>query len=123
MKNAKTINKLLAEIMDKTDMNPEIETIVGQLRDEFAARDTAMKQAFNPWDEESEEDFTPVLANDGGEDYKGKYEDLKRQYFDRFFNGNPSPDGNPAPNGNSDPGNSGSDIFEPDAKPISDLFE
>lgn len=117
MKNAKTVNKLLAQILDKTDLNPEIEGIVAQLRDEISARDTAMKQAFVSWDEETEEDFTPELISNGdGEDYRTRYEQLKQQYCERFFGGD---DGKP----NTRQQEPDSSLFEPEPKAISDLFE
>lgn len=116
MKTRKSVNKILADILEKTEMNPEIEALVSQVRDEISARDTALQTACEPWDNDAEEDFEPVFKNNGGEDYKGKYETLKQQYIDRFFNGDPSK----APEPNPEPEPS---ILEPEPKQISELFK
>lgn len=112
MRNRNTINKILADIMTSAGISAEMEEKLGIVRDELNEREEVIKRTCQGWNDEGEDSFTVTTNQAQSDDYKSKYESLKQQYIDRFFNPPaPGPDiGTPS-------------IEEPAPKPISDLFK
>lgn len=116
MRNRNTINKILADIMTSAGISAEMEEKLGMVRDELNEREDIIKGTCQGWNDEGEDSFTVTPNQAQSDDYKSKYETLKQQYIDRFFNP-------PAPGQPHEPENGTPSIEEPAPKPISDLFK
>lgn len=116
MRNKNTINKILADIMTSAGISAEIEEKLGIVRDELNEREDIIKGTCQGWNDEGDDSFTVTPNHTQSDDYKSKYETLKQQYIDRFFNP-------PEPGKNQEPEIEPPTIEEPAPKPISDLFK
>ena|SRR5699024_1306325 len=116
MRNRNTINKILADIMTSAGISDELEEKLGIVRDELNEREDIIKGTCQGWNDEGEDSFTVTPNQAQSDDYKSKYETLKQQYIDRFFNP-------PAPGKSQEPEFGTPSIEEPAPKPISDLFK
>ena len=116
MRNRNTINKILADSMTSAGISAEMEEKLGIVRDELNEREDGIKGTCQGWNEEGEDSFTVTPNQAQSDDYKSKYETLKQQYIDRFFNP-------PGPGKNQEPEIEPPTIEEPAPKPISDLFK
>lgn len=101
------MSKILRRIMESGELTENMETDVNRLRDDFDEREGMLRRYGEVYDGEDrdeyewrerdrneeadsdeEEIFTPREEEKlEGEDWKGRYDDLKRQYLDRFFGG------------------------------------
>lgn len=116
MRNRNTINKILADIMRSAGISAEMEEKLEIVRDELNEREDIIKGTCQGWNDEGEDSFTVTPNQAQSDDYKSKYETLKQQYIDRFFNP-------PAPGQPHEPEIETPSIEEPAPKPISDLFK
>lgn len=116
MRNRNTINKILADIMTSAGISAEMEEKLGIVRDELNEREDIIKGTCQGWNDEGEDSFTVTPNQAQSDDYKSKYETLKQQYIDRFFNP-------PEPGKNLEQEIKPPTIEEPAPKPISDLFK
>ena len=116
MRNRNTINKILADIMTSAGISAEIEEKLGIVRDELNEREDIIKGTCQGWNDEGEDSFTVTPNQAQSDEYKSKYETLKQQYIDRFFNP-------PEPGKQQEPEIDPPTIEEPTPKPISDLFK
>ena len=114
MRNRNTINKILGEVLESAGLTPEMEEKLGIIRDELNERETIIKGTCQGWLDDGEDAFTVTPNQADTNDYKGKYESLKAQYIERFFN--PPEEKLKAPD--IEP-----TIMEPQAKDISELFK
>ena len=112
MRNRNTINKILGEVLESVGLTPEMEEKLGIIRDELNERETIIK---GTWLDDGEDAFTVTPNQTDANDYKGKYESLKAQYIERFFN--------PPEEKIKTPDIEEPTIMEPQAKDISDLFK
>mgnify|MGYP001851478659 FL=1 len=115
MRNRNTINKILGEVMETAGLTPEMEEKLGIIRDELNERETIIKGTCQGWLDDGEDAFTVTPNQTDTNDYKGKYESLKAQYIERFFN--------PPEEKIKTPDVEEPTIMEPQAKDISDLFK
>lgn len=115
MRNRNTINKILGEVLESAGLTPEIEEKLGIIRDELNERETIIKGTCQGWLDDGEDAFTVTPNQVVTNDYKGKYESLKAQYIERFFN--------PPEGGQKTPDIDPPTLMEPQAKDISDLFK
>lgn len=115
MRNRNTINKILGEVLESAGLTPEMEEKLGIIRDELNERETIIKGTCQGWLDDGEDAFTVTPNQTDTNDYKGKYESLKAQYIERFFN--------PPEEIIKTPDNEEPTIMEPQAKDISDLFK
>lgn len=115
MRNRNTINKILGEVLESAGLTPEMEEKLGIIRDELNERETIIKGTCQGWLDDGEDAFTVTPNQNDTNDYKGKYESLKAQYIERFFN--------PPEEIIKTPDVEESTIMEPQAKDISDLFK
>lgn len=116
MRNRNTINKILGDIMTSAGISAEMEEKLGIVRDELNEREDIIKGTCQGWNDEGEDSFTVTPNQAQSDEYKSKYETLKQQYIDRFFN---PPDSGK----NQEPEIEPPTIEEPAPKPISDLFK
>ena len=116
MRNRNAINKILADIMTSAGISAEMEEKLGIVRDELNEREDIIKVTCQGWNDEGEDSFTVTPNQAKSDDYKSKYETLKQQYIDRFFNP-------PEPGKQQEPEIDPPTIEEPAPKPISDLFK
>lgn len=116
MRNRNTINKILADIMTSAGISAEMEEKLGIVRDELNEREDIIKGTCQGWNDEGEDSFTVTPNQAQSDDYKSKYETLKQQYIDRFFNP-------PEAGHTQEPDGLTPSIEEPAPKPISDLFK
>lgn len=115
MRNRNTINKILGEVLETAGLTPEMEEKLGIIRDELNERETIIKGTCQGWLDDGEDAFTVTPNQADVNDYKGKYESLKAQYIERFFN--------PPEEKIKTPDVEEPIIMEPQAKDISDLFK
>ena len=85
------VNKILRRIMETGGLTDDMEKDIKRLQDDFDEREGMLKNYGEVYDGEDmdEYDFVPRESTtlEGGEDYKGMYEDMKQKYLDRFFGG------------------------------------
>ena len=82
---------LLKRIFETGGLSPDMEKDIQRLKDDFDEREGILKKYGEEYDGELEEyDFIEKAGADSSnvDDYKAKYEDMKKRYVDRFFNGN-----------------------------------
>lgn len=89
MKTRKYLDNKLKELLEKSDLNPEFEPIIKELQQNIAERDALLLQNGEPWDEEQEDfEFTPKAQEAApDEEYKAKYEEMRKRYVDTFLYG------------------------------------
>ena len=83
------INKLLRSIMETGGMTEDIENNVKRIQDDFDEREGFLKKYGETYDGEDKDeyDFIEKTQIEADENYKGKYEEMRQKYLDRFFGG------------------------------------
>lgn len=104
MKTGKALNAILADIWDKAGFGEDMEESLAVLRDNISERDGILHGYGEPWNDEADEfNFTalpPVTPDPApGEDWEGKYNELKSRYISRFFTGGEGDNGESDTNG------------------------
>lgn len=82
---------LLKRIFETGGLTPDMEKDIQRLKDDFDERDGILKKYGEEYDGELDEyEFKEKAGVDSSsvDEYKTKYEDMKKRYVDRFFNGN-----------------------------------
>lgn len=102
MKTGKALNAILADIWDKAGFGEDMEESLAVLRDNISERDGILHGYGDPWDDEADDfNFTalpPVTPDPApGEDWEGKYNELKSRYISRFFTGGEGDNGETTP--------------------------
>lgn len=102
------MKKILTRIMESGGVTEDMEKDIQRLKDDFDEREGILRKYGEVYDVEDDVDeydlidvYTPdeewKLEREGLEkerdDYKGKYEDMKRRYAERFVTGEPSTTG------------------------------
>lgn len=87
------MNNILKRIFETGGMSADMESDIQKLRDDFDEREGMLRKFGETYDGEDKEeyDYTPresTLESEESE-YKGKYEEMKQRYIDRFFGGKP----------------------------------
>lgn len=87
MKSAKYIKSLLQDFYEKSELNPEHEPLINEIKNAIEERDQELSKLSSSWDDSKDDvEFTPMTKND--EEWEEKYAELKKRYIDTFFNGN-----------------------------------
>lgn len=85
------VNKILRRIMETGGLTDDMENDIKRLQDDFEEREGILKTYGETYDGEDmdEYDFQGKEQSqiEPEEDYKGKYEEMKQKYLDRFFGG------------------------------------
>lgn len=94
------MDKILRRIMEKGELNDELANDVQRIRDDFNERSNYLSmvgEVYNGEDKD-EYDFSPNASTNVytpdeekklAENWENKYNEIKKQYLDRFFGGNP----------------------------------
>ena len=86
------INKILKKILENSDLGEEISNDIESIKNAVQDRDTILKNYGDLPDDEDLEDFEFVAREketDSNDEYKTKYDALRKQYVERFFGGKP----------------------------------
>lgn len=75
--------KILDKIWESGGLTDDMEELVKRLKDDFDEREGMLSRFGEVYDGEDEDEYDYKLNE--VEDYKTKYEDLKKKYKDRFF--------------------------------------
>lgn len=85
------VNKILRRIMETGGLTDAMENDIKRLKDDFDEREGILKTYGETYDGEDKDEYdfkgreqSQISAD---EDYKGKYEEMKQKYLDRFFGG------------------------------------
>lgn len=84
-------NKILRRIMETGGLTDDMEKDIKRLQDDFDEREGILKAYGETYDGEDMDEYdykgkeNSVIEPE--EDYKGKYEEMKQKYLDRFFGG------------------------------------
>lgn len=92
MRTLAAINKILKKILENSDLGEEISNDIEAIKTAIQDRDTILKNYGDlPEDEDLEEfEFVAREKETGSnDDYKTKYDALRKQYVERFFGGKP----------------------------------
>lgn len=92
MRTLAAINKILKKILENSDLGEEISNDIEAIKTAIQDRDTILKNYGDlPEDEDLEEfEFVAREKETGSNDeYKTKYDALRKQYVERFFGGKP----------------------------------
>lgn len=85
------INKILRRVMETGGLTEDMENDIKRIQDDFDEREGILKNYGETYDGEDMEEYDFVGREltqlDPEEDYKGKYEEMKQKYLDRFFGG------------------------------------
>ena len=83
------IKKLLNRLWETGGLSVDMEADIKRLQDDFDEREGMLKRYGEVYDGEDrdEYDFVESPREPEGEDWKGKYEEMKQRYVSRFFNG------------------------------------
>lgn len=90
------MTKILRRIMETGGMTEDMEKDVERLRDDFNEREGILKRYGETYDGEDRDEYeysgrdsdtvyTPREEQKDMEDWRARYEDMKRKYMDRFF--------------------------------------
>lgn len=86
------INKILKKILENSDLGEEISNDIESIKNAVQDRDTILKNYGDVPDTEDLEEFDFVereKETNSTDDYKSKYDALRKQYVERFFGGKP----------------------------------
>lgn len=75
--------KILDEIWESGGLTNDMEGLIMRLRDDFDEREGVLKKYGETYDGDDKDDYD--FVENEIEDYKSKYEDLKKKYKERFF--------------------------------------
>lgn len=80
---------LLRKIMETGGLTEDMESLVTKLKDDFDEREGILKKYGEVYDGEDKEeyDYAEKAPDEDKENWKGKYEDMRSKYLDRFFGG------------------------------------
>lgn len=85
------ITKILRRIMETGGLTDDMEKDIKRLQDDFDEREGILKTYGETYDGEDKDEYDfkgrEKTQFSEGEDYKGKYEEMKQKYLDRFFGG------------------------------------
>lgn len=81
------IEKILNRIWETGGLSEEMEADISKLKGEFDERDGVLRKYGEVYDGEDRDEYE---WKDTGEDYKGKYEEMKERYKNRFLRGEPN---------------------------------
>lgn len=82
---------LLKRIFESGGLTPDMEKDIQRLKDDFDEREGILKKYGEDYESDLEEYVFKEKAgvdSSSVDEYKAKYEDMKKRYVDRFFNGN-----------------------------------
>lgn len=92
MRTLAAINKILKKILENSDLGEEISNDIEAIKTAIQDRDTILKNYGDLPDDEDLEEFDFVereKETDSNDEYKTKYDALRKQYVERFFGGKP----------------------------------
>lgn len=92
MRTLASVNKILKKILENSDLGEEISNDIEAIKTAIQDRDTILKNYGDLPDDEDLEDFEFVereKETDSNDEYKTKYDALRKQYVERFFGGKP----------------------------------
>lgn len=92
------MDKILRRIMETGGLTDDMEKDIQRLKDDFDEREGILKRygevydgedrdEYDYSDRDSESVYTPREEDKIEEDWRGRYEEMKRRYIDRFFGG------------------------------------
>lgn len=92
------MDKILRRIMETGGMTEDMERDVQRLRDDFDEREGILRRYGETYDGEDRDEYdytdrdsinvyTPREEEKDYDDWRSRYEELKRRYLDRFFGG------------------------------------
>lgn len=92
MRTLASVNKILKKILENSDLGEEISNDIEAIKTAIQDRDTILKNYGDLPDDEDLEEFEFVAREketDSNDEYKTKYDALRKQYVERFFGGKP----------------------------------
>lgn len=92
------MDKILRRIMETGGLTDDMEKDIQRLKDDFDEREGILKRYGEVYDGEDRDEYeysgrdfesvyTPREEDKIEEDWRGRYEEMKRRYIDRFFGG------------------------------------
>lgn len=81
------IKNLLNRLWETGGLSADMEADIKRLQDDFDEREGMLRKYGEVYDGEDKEEYEFVEKPTDSEDWKGKYEEMKTRYVNRFFNG------------------------------------
>ena len=81
------IKNLLNRLWETGSLSADMEADIKRLQDDFDEREGMLRKYGEVYDGEDKEEYEFVEKPSETEDWKGKYEEMKSRYVNRFFNG------------------------------------
>lgn len=81
------IKNLLNRLWETGGLSADMEADIKRLQDDFDEREGMLRKYGEVYDGEDKEEYEFVEKPADTEDWKGKYEEMKSRYVNRFFNG------------------------------------
>lgn len=81
------IKNLLNRLWETGGLSADMEVDIKRLQDDFDEREGMLRKYGEVYDGEDREEYEFVEKPSETEDWKGKYEEMKSRYVNRFFNG------------------------------------
>lgn len=81
------IKNLLNRLWETGGLSADMEVDIKRLQDDFDEREGMLRKYGEVYDGEDKEEYEFVEKPSDAEDWKGKYEEMKSRYVNRFFNG------------------------------------
>lgn len=81
------IKNLLNRLWETGSLSVDMEADIKRLQDDFDEREGMLRKYGEVYDGEDKEEYEFVEKPSETEDWKGKYEEMKSRYVNRFFNG------------------------------------
>ena len=81
------IKNLLNRLWETGGLSADMEADIKRLQDDFDEREGMLRKYGEVYDGEDKEEYEFVEKPSETEDWKGKYEEMKSRYVNRFFNG------------------------------------
>lgn len=81
------IKNLLNRLWETGGLSADMEVDIKRLQDDFDEREGMLRKYGEVYDGEDKEEYEFVEKPSETEDWKGKYEEMKSRYVNRFFNG------------------------------------
>lgn len=81
------IKSLLNRLWETGGLSADMEADIKRLQDDFDEREGMLRKYGEVYDGEDKEEYEFVEKPSETEDWKGKYEEMKSRYVNRFFNG------------------------------------
>lgn len=83
MISEKSYNSIIRNIIDSGGMTEDMTRDMERLKDELDERNGMLRRYGEITD--NEDGGAIFTAKDGGENWRGKYEEMRKRYYDRFF--------------------------------------